>query len=140
MAIGDLVAYTSINGSTEVFRVDGSGNVSATGTVDAGSAGFVGDIIAESTAASGVTVDGCLIKDGRAAALATAGMFFSAEVTGNGSEQSTAHGLGAAPSLCFAFFTELTGGAADIASGTHTATNALFTVTSGEKYRIVAFK
>lgn len=98
------------------------------------------DTIAESTSGSGVTVDGCLVKDGRAAALATAAMFHSTEQTGTGSEQDVAHGLGAAPSLVFAYFTELDGNAADIADGTHDATNAKFTVTSGQKFRVVALK
>lgn len=109
--------------------------------VTVGTAGqIVTDTIAEKTGAAGVTVDGCLIKDGRAAALATAAMFLSGEVTGNGSEQDTAHGLGAAPTIAYAVFTELDGNAADIANGTHDGTNCKFTVTTGQKYRVVAFK
>lgn len=101
------------------------------------------DTIAEKTSAAGVTIDGCLIKDGRAAGLATASMFMSSEVTGNGSSQDTAHGLGSTPTLCFAVLTELPAslaGGADIAHGTHDATNAKFTVTNGIKYRVIAFK
>lgn len=98
------------------------------------------DTISEKTSANGVDIDGCLIKDGRVEALATAAMFLSDEVTGDGTEQDTAHGLGAAPTVCFAFFTELDGNAADIASGTHDATNAKFTVTTGQKYRVFALK
>lgn len=98
------------------------------------------DTIIEKTSAAGVTIDSCLIKDGRAAALATAAMFVSAEVTGNGSSQDTAHGLGATPSAVFASFTELDGNAADLAYGTHDATNCKITATSGQKYRIIALK
>jgi len=68
------------------------------------------------------------------------GVFLSTEQTGNGASQSVAHGLGAVPSLIFAIPSDLSGGAYTVAYGTHTATNALVTVTSGEKYRIVAIK
>jgi hypothetical protein len=98
------------------------------------------DVIHEKTGAAGVTVDGCLIKDGRAAALATAAMFLSAEITGNGSSQDTAHGLGATPTLVFAIPSDLSGGAYTVAYGTHDGTNCKVTVTTGEKYRVVAFK
>jgi len=81
-----------------------------------------------------------LQSDGRAGLLATAAVFQSIEQTGNGSEQSIAHGFGAVPTLAFAIPTELTGGAYDVAYGTHTSTNVLVTVTSGEKYRIIAIK
>lgn len=127
--------------STAASGVTVDGVLLKDNSVTVGSAGqIVTDTIAEKTAASGVTVDGCLIKDGRAAALATASMFLSAEVTGNGAEQDTAHGFGAAPTLAYAVFTELDGNAADIAHGTHDATNCKFTVTTGQKYRVVAFK
>lgn len=70
----------------------------------------------------------------------SASVFLSTEQTGNGSEQSVAHGLATVPALVFAVPSDLTGGAFVVAYGTHTTTNALVTVTSGEKYRIVAFK
>ena len=66
--------------------------------------------------------------------------FLSAEITGNGSAQSTAHSLATVPTLVFAIPSDLTGGAFVVAYGTHTTTNALVTVTTGEKYRVVAFK
>lgn len=96
--------------------------------------------IAEVTAGNGVVVDGCQIKDGRAANLATAAMFVSAEQTGTGSEQDVAHGFSAAPSLVFAVPSDITGGAYVVAYGTHDATNVKVTVTSGEKFRIVAIR
>lgn len=64
----------------------------------------------------------------------------SAEITANGSAQSTAHGLGSTPSLVYAIPSNLTGGPFVVAYGTHTSTDAVVTVTTGEKYRIVAFK
>jgi hypothetical protein len=66
--------------------------------------------------------------------------FLSAEVTGDGSAQSTAHGLATVPTLVFAIPSDTTGGAFTVVYGTHTTTNAIVTVTNGEKYRIVAFK
>lgn len=66
--------------------------------------------------------------------------FLSAEITGNGSAQSTAHGLATVPTLVFAVPSDITGGAFAVAYGTHTSTNAIVTVTTGEKYRVVAFK
>jgi hypothetical protein len=66
--------------------------------------------------------------------------FLSAEITGNGSAQSTAHGLATVPTLVFAVPSDITGGAFTVAYGTHTTTNAIVTVTNGEKYRVVAFK
>ena len=66
--------------------------------------------------------------------------FLSAEITGDGSAQSTAHSLATVPTLVFAIPSDITGGAFAVAYGTHTDTNAIATVTTGEKYRIVAFK
>jgi hypothetical protein len=102
-------------------------------------AGGVGtDTISEVTSAAGVTVDGCLIKDGAVAKVASAATFVSSEITGNGSAQAAAHGLAATPTKFFAFFTELDGNAADIGTLTADATNVTVTVTTGQKYRIYA--
>lgn len=98
------------------------------------------DVISEKTAAAGVTVDGCLIKDGRAALLATGALFLSTEQTGTGSAQNVAHGFGSIPTICFAIPSDITGGAYTVAYGTHTTTNVVVTVTTGEKFRIVAIK
>lgn len=64
--------------------------------------------------------------------------FKSTEQTGNGSEQDVAHGLGRTPSLVMVIASELTGGADDIAEGTHDGTNVKVTATSGVKYKVVA--
>lgn len=98
------------------------------------------DSIAERTSAGGVTIDGCLVKDGRVAGLATASFFMSEPVTGNGAAQNTAHGFGTIPTLTYAVPVDLTGGVYAVIHGTHTTTNCIFTVTTGEKYRVVAFK
>lgn len=75
-----------------------------------------------------------------ASVLPSASVFLSAEVTGNGSAQNTAHGLGTTPSLVFAIASDHSGGQFTVTYGTHTSTNAVVTVTNGEKYRVVAFK
>lgn len=99
--------------------------------------------IAETTAAAGVTVDGCLIKDGRAAALAVASMFSSTEQTGTGAPQNVAHGLGSTPTLVWTEVSELPAGLAagyDVVKGAHDATNCIFTVTTGLKFFVHAIK
>ena len=102
-------------------------------------------------AANGSTVVGIVPRGGRLQAFVSStgawtsggtagGYFLSGEVTGDGSSQDTAHGLGTTPGLCVAIASELTGGAFGVAAGTHDATNAKFTVTTGEKYRVLALK
>ena len=63
--------------------------------------------------------------------------FASAEVTGTGSAQDVAHGLGRTPALVWTSIVEFTA-AADIAYGVHDATNLKFTATSGIKFRAFA--
>ena len=75
-----------------------------------------------------------------ASVIPSASVFLSTEQTGNGSAQNVAHGLGTTPALVFAIPSDATGGAFTVAYGTHTSTNAIVTVTNGEKYRVVAFK
>ena len=70
----------------------------------------------------------------------SASVFLSSEQTGNGSAQNVAHGLSTTPALVFAIPSNLSGGVLSVAYGTHTSTNAIVTVTTGEKYRVVAFK
>lgn len=60
----------------------------------------------------------------------------SAEITGNGASQNTAHGLGAVPWGAVGIISEYASGAIDVAPGAHTATNSVFTVTSGVKYYV----
>ncbi len=71
---------------------------------------------------------------------AKAAIFISTEQTGNGSEQSVAHGLGATPAGTLVVPTEFTDTTSvDIAEGTHTSTNVLVTVTNGVKYKVLAW-
>ena len=68
------------------------------------------------------------------------GVFVSAEIAGNdGVATSTAHGLGRTPSVAFVVYTDTDGGAIAHTAGTHTSTNCIFTVSSGNNYRIIAW-
>jgi hypothetical protein len=99
------------------------------------------DTINETTSAAGVTIDGVLLKDGvNRGTLHSGNVFLSSEQTGTGSEQSIAHGLGAVPALVFVVASNLSGGPYVISYGTHDGTNCKVTATTGEKYRVVAFK
>jgi hypothetical protein len=71
---------------------------------------------------------------------AKAAVFVSTEQTGNGAQQSVAHGLAAAPAGVLIAVTEDPAGSGfDVAEGTHTATNVLVTVTTGVKYKVFAW-
>lgn len=68
--------------------------------------------------------------------------FKSTEQTGTGSAQNIAHGLGSTPSLVIVYPTDTsvaTAGVYVVTEGSHTSTNVVVTVTSGKKYRVVAF-
>lgn len=78
-----------------------------------------------------------LLSGGRASRVTAP--FKSTEQTGNGSQQSIAHGLGVTPSVVMIIPSNLTGGAYVVTEGTHTSTNVVVTVTSGEKYLVVAY-
>ncbi len=74
---------------------------------------------------------------------AEGGIVVSDEITGNGSAQNFAHGLGVTPSKVFVVFTDLTpstAGSVAATEGTHTSTNAIVTVTNGKKYRVVVIR
>lgn len=68
-------------------------------------------------------------------------MFVSTEQTGDGMEQSIAHGLGVVPAAVLIVPTDTapaTAGDYTAVEGTHTSTNVLVTVTSGKKYKVWA--
>lgn len=88
------------------------------------------------------------------AALAAAGVtfaktlqFISTQQTGTGSAQNVAHGLGVAPTgqvlVAIEAGTDGSGSAGTqcpvVAQGTHTSTNVVLTVTSGAKFRVLAW-
>ena len=143
----DLLLYRAINTSGSWETMIGSeltDLLAATNTWTAANtfshaSGVTTDTLTERTSAAGVTVDGCLIKDGRAALLATAAMFTSTEQTGTGSSQNVAHGFGAAPSMWWAVPTDTTAGWV-VSAASQDATNISITVTTGAKFRIYALK
>lgn len=72
-------------------------------------------------------------------------VFWSAKITGNGSSQSTAHGLGAVPRICAPVVVKLPAlaGILTLAStlftpGSHDATSCIFTALSGVDYYVMA--
>jgi len=64
--------------------------------------------------------------------------FYSATIVGDGTPQSTAHGLGSTPVKVYAALTDSLIGGSTITPGTHTSTNCVFTVTAGASYQIIA--
>lgn len=117
------------------------------------------DTISEQTTANGVEVDGCLIKDGKAAdalaadladeatQIAAASIYYSpSDVTAAGAH-SIAHGLGTVPRIVLVELIaghDGAGGAGTqvptVVKGTHTTTNVVVTVTAGAKFRVLAIK
>lgn len=66
----------------------------------------------------------------------------SGEITANGSAQNFAHGLGAVPYAVVVTPTDTspsTAGVFTVTEGSHSATNAVVTVTSGKKYKVTVF-
>lgn len=108
-------------------------NPTETGRVRLNAATGVGDTIATSE-----------LEDG-SVTFAKAKAFVSTEQTGTGSAQNVAHGLGAAPSAVLVSITEIpdavidANAGVDVAEGTHTTTNVVLTVTSGVKFKVLAW-
>jgi hypothetical protein len=77
-----------------------------------------------------------------AVTFAKAAAFVSTEQTGTGSAQNVAHGLGVAPAAVLIAPTDTapsTTGAYTVTEGTHTTTNVVVTVTSGKKFKVLAW-
>jgi hypothetical protein len=73
---------------------------------------------------------------------AKAKVFVSTEQTGTGAAQNVAHGLGAVPAAVLVAPTDLapaTAGVYTVTEGTHTSTNVVVTVTSGKKFKVLAW-
>jgi hypothetical protein len=77
-----------------------------------------------------------------AVTVAKMSVFKSSEQTGTGSAQNIAHGLGVTPGLVIVYPTDTspaTEGVYAMTEGTHTSTNVVVTVTTGKKFKVVAF-
>lgn len=69
-------------------------------------------------------------------------VFVSTEQTGTGAPQNIAHGLAATPTKVFVAPTDLTPatvGSYSVVEGAHDGTNIVVTVTSGKKFKVLAF-
>ena len=67
-------------------------------------------------------------------------IFKSAEITGDTTAQSTAHGLARTPGIVFAFVTDSgTGTAGGLVEGAHNGTSVIITAPTAVKYRVIAF-
>lgn len=69
-------------------------------------------------------------------------LFVSTEQTGTGSAQNVAHGLAVTPAVVLIIATDTapaTVGVYTAVEGTHTATNVVATVTSGKKFKVLAW-
>ena len=68
--------------------------------------------------------------------------FCSSEQTGNGSEQSIAHGLGSTPAKVFVACTDNSSSSSKVCTvseGTHDGTSVKVTVTNAAKYKVLAW-
>jgi hypothetical protein len=112
----------------------------ANGDVDVAISGYVD----EADVATGVTAGAQLSGSATAGRFGLApgsAVFYSAVQTGTGAAQNIAHGLGVVPDVVFVVPEDLnvaTIGAYTVVNGTHTSTNAIFTVTTSKTYRVVA--
>lgn len=67
---------------------------------------------------------------------ARASIYVSTVLTGSGTAQEIAHGLGATPALVLV---SAYGDGATVTEGTHTDTNLIVTVTDAKSYKVVAW-
>lgn len=72
---------------------------------------------------------------------AVSGKFQSTELTGTGSAQNVAHGLGVVPSMVLVSIQDTNGVALPhaVVEGVHTITNLVLTVTNNVKFKVIAF-
>lgn len=121
-------------GNTQVVASGGAVSVESGGVIDgsaaAGSISFAaGEVDTADLAAGAVT-------------FAKAKVFVSTEQTGTGSAQNIAHGLAAVPAAVLIVPTDTapaTVGVYTAIEGAHDATNVIATVTSGKKYKVLAW-
>lgn len=137
IAVGDAIYYTA--GDTPVLSAKSSGTLfghaleaiassGATATIQVRLAGPA-SIGRANIPANGVT-------------FAKAHVFVSTEQTGTGSAQNVAHGLAAVPAAVLVVPTDTapaTVGVYTAVEGSHTSTNVIVTVTSGKKFKVMAW-
>ncbi len=154
IAKGDIVAFdlskTNVDRVLYVIEATAAAKALIVGVAkEAATAGNKVDVVvsgyaADADVATGVTAGQQLCGSataGRLGPAAGGSVFLSGAITGTGSAQNTAHGLGVVPDLVFAIpddLTPATTGSYAVTTGVHTATNAVFTVTSNKVYRVAA--
>jgi predicted RecA/RadA family phage recombinase len=144
------VAFTGVY-TLSVQGVNAAGNVavaagdalyvSAAGVISRNATGvFFGYAMGAVSSGATTAIDVRLADGGPGADEALAGVFISAETTGTGSSQNVAHGLGRTPTKVLVVPTEFASNLnVDVAEGTHTSTNVVLTVTSGAKFKVLAY-
>lgn len=121
-------AYTAgANTTTAIVDSFLSSTVSNAGTMTLRNGGFI---------SSNLTNTGTMVRD---IDLGQFKSFVSTLQTANGSAQSLAHGLGYLPTRVLVSIQDNNSTNFVITEGTHTTTNVVVTVTSGAKYKVMAF-
>lgn len=154
IAAGDAVAFdlskTDADKVLYVLEATAAAKALIVGiALTAASAGEQVDVVVSGYVASADVATGVAAGDqlcgsataGRLGPAKSGAVFFSAVQTGTGLAQNIAHGLGVVPDLVFAIPEDLnvaTIGQYTVVNGSHTSTNAVFTVTTSKTYRVVA--
>jgi hypothetical protein len=142
-SMGDtgVAGSTGLQGPTGVQGVQGDtgiqGEQGDTGLAIQGDTGVQG--IQGDTGVQGDQGDTGILGNQGTTGVGSPTVFVSAELTGTGANQDTAHGLGGTPTKILVSVTDDQSGAGFvITEGAHDATNTKTTVTSGTKYKILA--
>lgn len=135
------------NLDTRVSALDGAGEIELTMLENSGSAADIivanGSKVPTYVAMSGdatISNAGAVTIANDAVDAAQINYFLSTEQTGNGSEQSVAHGLGSTPTAVLVIPSGVADSANTFVQGTHTSTNVLVTATNTSKYYVFAVK
>lgn len=134
---------TASKGSLKLAAADSAGDTVTTITNASQAAARTYTIPDAGAAASFTMTEGAQTINGVktfGSTVLTSAVFLSGELTGNGSAQNTAHGLAAVPKVVIAIPSDLSGGVFTVVAGSHDSTNAIFTVTNGEKYKVLCIR
>jgi hypothetical protein len=148
VANGAVTAAKLASNAVETAKINAGAVTAAKLATDAVAAGAIaaGGIDAADNFAAGV-VDAAALGasavttakiNNLAVTAAKMNMSVSGEQTGTGSSQNVAHSLTGTPSVVLAILTDVPAGQAVITYGAHDGTNAVLTVTSGAKFKVLA--
>lgn len=137
---GDLIYWDETPG--EATTSGGGNNLIGIAAKSAANPSATGEVRLNAAPGTGGSIQTAELDDD-SVTFAKAAIFVSGEQTGTGSAQNVAHGLGVAPAAVLVSVTELPDATAetgfDVAEGTHTTTNVVVTVTSGVKFKVLAW-